>query len=85
MQFVETPIKDLVILEPTLFGDERGFFMETFRAEWLPNHTFVQDNHSQPVGGILWGLLYQRTLAQCKLVRVSPGEVHDVALDLRQS
>ena len=47
--------------------------------------SFVQDNHSQPVGGILWGLLYQRTLAQCKLVRVSPGEVHDVALDLRQS
>ena len=46
MQLVETPIKDLVILEPTLFGDERGFFMETFRAEWLPNHTFVQDNHS---------------------------------------
>ena len=85
MQLVETPIKDLVILEPTLFGDERGFFMETFRAEWLPEHTFVQDNHSQSVGGILRGLHYQLTKPQGKLVRVTAGEVYDVALDLRQS
>ena len=85
MQRVETPIKDLVILEPTLFGDERGFFMETFRAEWLPEHTFVQDNHSQSVGGILRGLHYQLTKPQGKLVRVTAGEVYDVALDLRQS
>ena len=85
MQLVETPIKDLVILEPTLFGDERGFFMETFRAEWLPDHTFVQDNHSQSVGGILRGLHYQLAKPQGKLVRVTSGEVYDVALDLRQS
>jgi len=85
MQFVETPIKDLVILEPTLFGDERGFFMETFRAEWLPEHTFVQDNHSQSVGGILRGLHYQLAKPQGKLVRVTAGEVYDVAVDLRQS
>jgi len=85
MQLVETPIKDLVILEPTLFGDERGFFMETFRAEWLPEHTFVQDNHSQSVGGILRGLHYQLAKPQGKLVRVTAGEVYDVAVDLRQS
>ena len=85
MQLVETPVKDLVILEPTLFGDERGFFMETFRAEWLPEHTFVQDNHSQSVGGILRGLHYQLAKPQGKLVRVTAGEVYDVAVDLRQS
>ena len=85
MQLVETPIKDLMMLEPTVFGDERGFFMETFRAEWLPEHTFVQDNHSQSVGGILRGLHYQLAKPQGKLVRVTAGEVYDVAVDLRQS
>ena len=85
MKMIETPIKDLRILEPKVFGDERGFFMETFRAEWLPEHTFVQDNHSQSVGGILRGLHYQLAKPQGKLVRVTSGEVYDVAVDLRQS
>ena len=85
MKIVETPIKDLLIFEPAVFDDHRGFFMETFRAEWLPKYTFVQDNHSQSVGGILRGLHYQLTKPQGKLVRVTAGEVYDVAVDLRQS
>jgi len=85
MKMIETPIKDLRILEPKVFGDELVFFLETFRAEWLPEHTFVQDNHSQSVGGILRGLHYQLAKPQGKLVRVTSGEVYDVAVDLRQS
>lgn len=85
MKIIETPIEELLILEPAVFGDHRGFFMETFRAEWLPEHTFVQDNHSRSVRGILRGLHYQLTKPQGKLVRVTAGEVYDVALDLRQS
>ena len=84
MQRVETPIKDLVILEPTLFGDERGFFMETFRAEWLPEYQFVQDNHSKSMKRTLRGLHYQFNQPQGKLVQATVGEVFDVAVDLRR-
>ena len=83
MQKITTPINDLVILEPTVFGDDRGFFMETFRAEWFPEHSFVQDNHSKSVSRTLRGLHYQLTRPQGKLVRVTEGEVYDVGLDLR--
>ena len=85
MNIIETPIKDLVILESSVFGDERGFFMETFRAEWLQQYTFVQDNHSKSIRRTLRGLHYQLTKPQGKLVRVTDGEVFDVAVDLRQS
>jgi dTDP-4-dehydrorhamnose 3,5-epimerase len=85
MQKITTPINDLVILEPTVFGDDRGFFMETFRAEWFPEHSFVQDNHSKSVSRTLRGLHYQLTRPQGKLVRVTEGEVYDVALDLRRA
>jgi len=85
MKQIQTPINDLLVFEPAVFGDERGFFMETFRAEWFPDHTFVQDNHSKSVKGTLRGMHYQLSQPQGKLVRVTEGEVYDVALDLRQS
>ena len=89
MKFVETDIPDVKILEPQLFGDERGFFMETFRADEFSAVTgakpFVQDNHSRSVQGILRGLHYQREQTQGKLVRVVAGSVFDVAVDMRQS
>jgi dTDP-4-dehydrorhamnose 3,5-epimerase len=85
MKRIETPIADLQVFELTVFGDDRGFFMETFRAEWFPGHSFVQDNHSKSVSGTLRGMHYQRNNPQGKLVRVTEGEVYDVALDLRQS
>jgi len=85
MKRIDSPIEDLQVFEPTVFGDERGFFMETFRAEWLPGYRFVQDNHSKSVGGTLRGMHYQLDQPQGKLVRVTDGEVYDVALDLRQS
>jgi len=83
MQMIETPLADLMIIEPKVFGDERGFFMETFRAEWLPQHHFVQDNHSKSVGQTLRGLHYQLTKPQGKLVQATVGEVFDVVVDLR--
>jgi dTDP-4-dehydrorhamnose 3,5-epimerase len=85
MKRIETPIADLQVFEPTVFGDDRGFFMETFRAEWFPGYSFVQDNHSKSVSGTLRGMHYQLNNPQGKLVRVTDGEVYDVALDLRQS
>ena len=85
MQMIETPLLDLMILEPTVFGDERGFFMETFRAEWFPEYQFVQDNHSKSVSRTLRGLHYQLTQPQGKLVQATVGVVYDVAVDLRQS
>ncbi|MFT4854092.1 MAG: dTDP-4-dehydrorhamnose 3,5-epimerase [Bacteroidia bacterium] len=85
MKRINSPIKDLQIFEPTTFGDERGFFMETFRAEWFPGYSFVQDNHSKSVGGTLRGMHYQLNQPQGKFVRVTDGEVYDVALDLRRS
>lgn len=89
MKFIETSIPDVKILEPAVFGDERGFFMETFRADEFVKATgakpFVQDNHSKSAHGILRGLHYQLKQTQGKLVRVVSGAVFDVAVDMRQS
>ncbi|MCA1954753.1 MAG: dTDP-4-dehydrorhamnose 3,5-epimerase [Anaerolinea sp.] len=89
MQFVATEIEEVVLIEPKVFGDGRGFFMETyqqrlFAEHGLPTH-FVQDNHSGSRQGILRGLHYQVVQPQGKLVRVVVGEVFDVAVDLRRS
>lgn len=88
MNVIETGIEGLVLLEPKVFGDERGFFMETwnanvFRELGIPA-TFVQDNHSRSSAGILRGLHYQVQQPQGKLVRVVRGSVYDVAVDLRR-
>jgi len=89
MQYEKLAIPDVVLLTPQVFGDERGFFMETFRQSEFEQHcgdyTFVQDNHSLSAHGILRGLHYQLAKPQGKLVRVTRGEVFDVAVDLRQS
>lgn len=89
MKYIETAIPDVKIIEPNVFGDERGFFMETFRVdEFIDNcaeTTFVQDNHSKSSHGILRGLHYQLQQTQGKLVRVTAGEVYDVAVDMRAS
>ncbi len=90
MNIIPTAIKDVLILEPKVFGDERGFFYESFNARVFNEAvgktvTFVQDNHSKSSQGVLRGLHYQLQQAQGKLVRVTQGEVFDVAVDLRQS
>lgn len=89
MNIIETNITDVKILEPKVFGDERGFFLETFRDDWFKAHvadvSFVQDNHSKSSHGILRGMHYQLKQAQGKLVRVIAGEVYDVAIDMRKS
>jgi dTDP-4-dehydrorhamnose 3,5-epimerase len=89
MKITPTKIKDLVILEPQVFGDHRGYFMEAFKKEWFNEHfpeiEFVQDNESQSQKGVLRGLHFQTPpYAQTKLVRVIQGEVLDVAVDLRK-
>lgn len=90
MKVIETDIPDVKIIEPTVFGDERGFFMETWnqkRFEELVTGKptqFVQDNHSKSKKGILRGLHYQTENTQGKLVRVVSGEVFDVAVDIRK-
>ncbi|MDQ2078340.1 dTDP-4-dehydrorhamnose 3,5-epimerase [Marinimicrobium sp. ABcell2] len=88
MKIIETSIPDVKVLEPKRFGDERGFFMEIFREQWFREHVadvgFVQDNHSKSKQGILRGLHYQLEQPQGKLVRVTFGEVFDVAVDLRE-
>ncbi len=88
MKFIDTAIKDVKIIEPTVFGDERGFFMETFRTSLFNEHCgereFVQENHSKSSHGILRGLHYQTENTQGKLVRVTSGEVFDVAVDMRK-
>jgi dTDP-4-dehydrorhamnose 3,5-epimerase len=87
MIYVKLAIPDVVLLKPTVFGDERGFFMETFRHDdfikHCGNYQFVQDNHSSSGKGILRGLHYQHKQPQGKLVRVTKGEVFDVAVDMR--
>lgn len=91
--FIETGIKDLFVVEPTVFGDNRGYFMETYNAEFEPyiKHldgsaaTFVQDNQSRSKKGVLRGLHFQKNNPQGKLVRCLEGEVFDVAVDLRKS
>ena len=89
MKFIETKIPDVKIIEPQVFGDERGFFMETFRTTLFNEHCgerdFVQENHSKSSHGILRGLHFQTENTQGKLVRVTQGEVFDVAVDLRES
>lgn len=89
MNIIPTTIPEVKLLEPKVFGDERGFFMETFRDEWFRQHvcerTFVQENHSKSTQGVLRGLHYQTENTQGKLVRVVVGEVFDVAVDMRRS
>jgi dTDP-4-dehydrorhamnose 3,5-epimerase len=90
MNVIPTPIEGLLVIEPTVFGDERGFFYESFNARRFEELTgvrthFVQDNHSRSAQGVLRGLHYQIEQPQGKLVRVTTGAVFDVALDLRQS
>ena len=89
MQVVQTAIPDLLILEPKVFGDDRGFFFESFNQQTFQNLTgikanFVQDNHSNSAANVLRGLHYQIEQAQGKLVRVTAGEVFDVAVDIRR-
>ncbi|NMH60202.1 dTDP-4-dehydrorhamnose 3,5-epimerase [Alteromonas ponticola] len=89
MQVISTDIPDVKIIEPRVFGDDRGFFMETFRQDWFKQECadveFVQDNHSKSKQGILRGLHYQVEQTQGKLVRVTKGEVFDVAVDMRRN
>lgn len=86
--FIETPIQDLVIIEPKVYGDHRGYFMETYNEHEFKegglSMTFVQDNQSKSKKGVLRGLHFQTMLPQGKLVRVLYGEVFDVAVDLRK-
>ena len=89
MKVVETKLKDCVIIEPKVFGDERGFFLETFQAERYAAQAgitlpFVQDNHSRSSRGVLRGLHFQINKPQGKLVRVVKGKVYDVAVDIRE-
>jgi dTDP-4-dehydrorhamnose 3,5-epimerase len=90
MEVITTEIPGVLIFKPKVFGDERGFFMESFnRRAWLAatgvDRDFVQDNHSRSRRGVLRGLHYQIRQPQGKLVRVVSGEVFDVAVDLRRS
>lgn len=90
MDVIQTTIPDVLIIEPKVFGDERGFFMESFNENTFREKTgvkaqFVQDNHSRSGKNVLRGLHYQIKQAQGKLVRVVSGEVYDVAVDIRQS
>lgn len=86
--FIDTGIEGLKVIEPTIYGDDRGYFMETysqrhFAEEGGMNMTFVQDNESRSTKGVLRGLHFQTQHSQGKLVRVTKGEVFDVAVDLR--
>lgn len=90
MNATRSNLLDVIILEPKLFGDERGFFFESFNARTFEaltgvTRTFVQDNHSKSARNVLRGLHYQISQPQGKLVRVIQGEVFDVAVDLRRS
>lgn len=90
MNIIATALPEVLIIEPQVFGDERGFFYESFNAKRFAELTgvqrdFVQDNHSRSARGVLRGLHYQLQQAQGKLVRVTAGEVYDVAVDVRRS
>ena len=90
MNVVATPIEGLLVIEPKVFGDTRGFFTESWNRRTFADLTgvteeFVQDNHSRSGRGVLRGLHYQLHRPQGKLVRVTQGEVFDVALDVRRS
>lgn len=86
--FIKTEIEGVYIIEPKVFGDARGYFMETFQQEEFEKAgikcKFVQDNESKSKKGVLRGLHYQKKYPQTKLVRVLDGEVYDVAVDLRK-
>ncbi len=91
MKFVETRLPDVIRVEPTVHSDERGFFMETWQQNKFEElvtgkkTTFVQDDHSKSAKGILRGLHFQTENTQGKLVRVTSGEVFDVAVDIREN
>ena len=90
MKVIPTKIPDVLIIEPKVFGDERGFFFESFNKKTFAEATgitaeFVQDNHSKSSKGVMRGLHYQIKQAQGKLVRVTSGKVLDVAVDIRKS
>ncbi|EPL1485034.1 dTDP-4-dehydrorhamnose 3,5-epimerase, partial [Citrobacter freundii] len=91
MNVIKTEIPEVLIFEPKVFGDERGFFMESFNQRLFEEATgrkveFVQDNHSKSSKGVLRGLHFQRApYAQGKLVRCVSGEVYDVAVDIRKN
>jgi dTDP-4-dehydrorhamnose 3,5-epimerase len=90
MNATRLAIPDVIVFEPKVFGDDRGFFFESFNQKVFEEAVgraveFVQDNHSRSVKGVLRGLHYQIQQAQGKLVRVTQGEVFDVAVDLRKS
>jgi len=90
MKVIPTKIKDVLIVEPQVFGDDRGFFLESFNAQKFASATggtldFIQDNHSRSSKNVLRGLHYQIKQPQGKLVRVVVGEVLDVAVDIRKS
>lgn len=89
MKFTPTSIPDVLLIEPTVYGDERGFFMETYQSQHFSeagiSDRFVQDNHSGSRQYTLRGLHYQIRRSQGKLVRVGVGEVYDVAVDIRRS
>ena len=90
MKVIPTKIKDVLIIKPQVYGDERGFFLESFNAHKFATETgvtldFVQDNHSRSSKNVLRGLHYQIQQPQGKLVRVVIGEVLDVAVDIRKS
>ncbi|HCT9233245.1 dTDP-4-dehydrorhamnose 3,5-epimerase [Alcaligenes sp. WGS1538] len=87
MNVIETALKGVLIIEPRVFGDERGFFKETFSAQRYRDEAgltldFVQDNHSRSQKGVLRGLHFQKTRPQGKLVGVARGSVYDVAVDI---
>lgn len=87
--FIETKIKDLYLIEPIIYGDTRGYFMETYNKRDFEEaglfYDFVQDNQSSSKKGVLRGLHFQKNYSQAKLVRVLRGEVFDVAVDLRET
>ncbi len=90
MNVIKTEIPDLLVIEPKVFGDDRGFFFESFNARDFAEKTgvtdlFVQDNHSRSAKGVLRGLHYQIKQPQGKLVRTVEGEVYDVVVDVRRS
>jgi len=89
MKFINLEISGLILIEPKIFGDKRGFFLESYQKQNFVNagipDDFVQDNHSSSQGNVLRGLHYQIRRTQGKLVRVIVGEIFDVALDIRRS
>lgn len=89
MQTIETPLPGVLIIEPKVFGDARGFFFESFNQKAFDQatgtqHRFVQDNHSRSAKGVLRGMHYQTQQPQGKLVRVARGSVFDVVVDIRK-